>query len=122
MRPLPGLLAAETVSLTGSHIATVAVPWLVLVTTGSATRVGVVALAQTLPFVLAGVLGGALGDRTGPRRVAIAADVAGAVAVGLVPLLHLLGQLTFGRLVAAVAISGDQAEGGRPGAGLARCG
>ncbi|MCY1140188.1 MFS transporter [Actinoplanes sp. Pm04-4] len=106
MRPLPGLLAAETVSLAGSHIATVAVPWLVLVTTGSATRVGVVALAQTLPFVLAGVLGGALVDRTGPRRVAIAADVVSAITVGLIPLLHLFGQLTFGRLVATVAVSG----------------
>ncbi|WP_250038140.1 MFS transporter [Paractinoplanes maris] len=106
MRPLPGLLVAEGVSLAGSHVATVAVPWLVLVTTGSATRVGVVALAQTLPFVLAGMLGGALVDRTGPRRVAIAADVGSVVAVGAIPLLHLLGELTFGRLVAAVAIAG----------------
>ncbi|WP_250006069.1 MFS transporter [Actinoplanes sp. M2I2] len=106
MKPPAGLLTAEAVSLAGSHIATVAVPWLVLVTTGSATRVGVVALAQTLPFVLAGVLGGALVDRTSPRRVAIAADVAGAVAVSVIPVLHLLGQLTFGRLVAAVMIAG----------------
>ncbi|GAB2621112.1 putative drug antiporter protein precursor [Paractinoplanes abujensis] len=105
-RPLAGLLAAEAVSLTGSHIAAVAVPWLVLVTTGSATRVGVVALAQTLPFVLAGVLGGALVDRVGPRRVAVTADVASAIAVGLIPFLHGLGQLTFARLLTAVALAG----------------
>ncbi|MBM2617834.1 MFS transporter [Actinoplanes sp. LDG1-06] len=108
-RPLTGLLTAEAVSLTGSHIASVAVPWLVLVTTGSATRVGIVALAQTLPFVLAGIAGGALADRIGPRRVAVAADAASAVAVGVIPLLHLLGQLTFGRLVAAVAVAGTVA-------------
>ncbi|MGK5678489.1 MFS transporter [Actinoplanes sp. URMC 104] len=105
-RPLAGLLIAEAVSLAGSHIASVAVPWLVLVTTGSATRVGVVALAQTLPFVLAGALGGAVVDRTGPRWVAVAADVVSAVVVGLVPLLHLAGALTFGRLVLLVALAG----------------
>ncbi|GAA0456225.1 putative multidrug-efflux transporter [Paractinoplanes deccanensis] len=105
-RPLASLLAAESVSLAGSHISSVAVPWLVLTTTGSATRVGLVALAQALPFVLAGMLGGPLVDRLGARRVAIGADAAGAVVVGLVPLLHAGGLLSFGSLVAVVAVAG----------------
>ncbi|MEV4348310.1 MFS transporter [Actinoplanes sp. NPDC049596] len=105
-RPLASLLVAESVSLVGSHVSGIAVPWLVLTTTGSATRVGAVALAQTLPFVLAGMLGGPLVDRIGPRRVAIASDAASAAVVGLVPVLHLLGLLSFGPLVAIVAVAG----------------
>ncbi|XVU23958.1 MFS transporter [Actinoplanes sp. CA-054009] len=105
-RPLASLLAAEAVSLAGSHIAGLAVPWLVLTTTGSATRVGAVALAQTLPFVLAGMFGGPLVDRLGARRVAIVSDAASAAVVALVPLLHVLGLLSFGSLVAIVAVAG----------------
>lgn len=108
-RPLAGLLVAEAVSQTGSRVSNVAVPWLVLVTTGSATQVGVVALAQTLPTVLAGMFGGPLVDRAGPRRVAIAADTAGAAVIGLVPLLHLLGWLSLGPLIAVVAVAGTLA-------------
>jgi len=37
LRPLGGVLAAMAVSLTGTRISVVAVPWFVLVTTGSAT-------------------------------------------------------------------------------------
>ncbi|XVV11314.1 MFS transporter [Actinoplanes sp. CA-131856] len=105
-RPLASLLVAESVSLAGSHVSSVAVPWLVLTTTGSATRVGAVALAQTLPFVLAGMFGGPLVDRLGARRVAIFSDAASAVVVALVPLLHLLGLLSFGPLLAIVAVAG----------------
>ncbi|MFG1988540.1 MFS transporter [Actinoplanes sp. NPDC048988] len=105
-RPLASLLVAEAVSLAGSHVSSVAVPWLVLTTTGSATRVGAVALAQTLPFVLAGMFGGPLVDRLGARRVAIVSDAASAAVVALVPLLHVLGLLSFGPLVAIVAAAG----------------
>ncbi|MEU8813802.1 MFS transporter [Actinoplanes sp. NPDC048796] len=105
-RPLASLLVAEAVSLAGSHVSSVAVPWLVLTTTGSATRIGTVALAQTLPFVLAGMFGGPLVDRLGARRVAIVSDAASAAVVALVPLLHVLGLLSFGPLVAIVAAAG----------------
>ncbi|MGX6605516.1 MFS transporter [Micromonosporaceae bacterium Da 78-11] len=105
-RSLVSLLSAEAVSLTGSRIATVAVPWLVLTTTGSATRVGVVAFAQMLPVVLAGLLGGPLVDRVGPRRTAIGCDAGSAVLVGSIPLLYAADLLPFGRLVAIVAVAG----------------
>ncbi|WP_305787554.1 MFS transporter [Symbioplanes lichenis] len=106
MRPLPGLLVAEAVSMAGSRVSTVAVPWLVLTTTGSATRTGVVAFAQLLPFVLAGVVGGPLVDRLGIRRTAIGSDLASAITVGSVPLLQASGHLSYGMLVALMVAAG----------------
>ncbi|MDT5024838.1 MAG: hypothetical protein QOE61_1264, partial [Micromonosporaceae bacterium] len=69
-----GLMAAEAISLFGSRMTFVAIPWLVLVTTGSATRTGIVAFAEMLPYVLASAAGGPLVDRLGPRRAAIGMD------------------------------------------------
>lgn len=105
-RALPGLLAAEAVSLLGTRISMVALPWFVLVTTGSAARTGLVAFAEMLPYVLIGGLGGPLVDRVGARRVAISADTASTGLVGLIPLLHGLDLLGFPGLLALVAAAG----------------
>ena len=66
----------------------IAIPWLVLVTTGSATQTGLVAAAELTPLVIFKATGGPLVDRVGPRRMAITADPLSMVAVGLIPLLH----------------------------------
>ncbi|SFC89344.1 Major Facilitator Superfamily protein [Nocardioides terrae] len=110
MRPgtgaLVGFLTADAVSLTGTRVSQIAVPWLVLTTTGSASRTGVVAFAEMAPLVVAQVLGGPWIDRAGPRRVAVTFDVASGVAVGLVPLMYATGRLGFGLLVGLVALTG----------------
>ena len=49
LRPLGGVLAAMAVSLTGTRISVVALPWFVLVTTGSATQTGLVAFCERAP-------------------------------------------------------------------------
>lgn len=105
-RPLIGLLVAETISILGSRMTMVALPWLVLVTTGSAAQTGIVAAAEALPYVLAAGLGAPLIDRLGGRRVSVAADAASALVVGAVPLLADTGHLAFGALVALVLASG----------------
>lgn len=84
----------------------IAIPWFVLTTTGSATQTGLVAFAEMFPLVLTKVLGGPVIDRLGARRVAITCDVGSFLAVGLVPLLHALGWLTFPLLLAIVAVAG----------------
>jgi MFS family permease len=66
----------------------------------------VVALFQMGPLVIAKALGGPLIDRIGPRRVSIVCDSFSAVVVGLIPLLHFLGGLTFPVLLVLVAASG----------------
>lgn len=105
-RPLYGWLVSDAVSLTGTRISMIAIPWFVLTTTGSATQTGLVAFAEMLPLVLTKVLGGPVIDRLGARRVAITCDVGSFLTVGLVPVLHALGWLTFPLLLAIVALAG----------------
>lgn len=104
--PLVGLLVAEGISLIGSRMSMVALPWFTLVITGSAARTGVVAFAEMLPYVLACALGGPLIDRFGARRTSVVADSASAAVVAAVPLLHLAGALGFGTLTGLVAVAG----------------
>ncbi len=105
-RPLYGWLTADAISLTGTRISMVAIPWFVLTTTGSPTQTGLVAFAEMFPLVLCKVLGGPLIDRLGARRVAITCDLGSFVVVGLVPILHAIGVLTFPLLLALVAMAG----------------
>jgi MFS family permease len=104
--PLYGWLAAEAISITGTRVSMIALPWLVLTTTGSATKTGLVALAEMLPLVLLQVLGGPVIDRFGPRRVSIACDVASVAVVGLIPLLHAADALSFVGFLGLVAAAG----------------
>jgi MFS family permease len=104
--PLVALYAANAVSLTGNVAALVAIPWFVLQTTGSATKTGVTAFAALLPVVLSGLFGGALVDRLGYRRTSVIADVASALAVAAIPLLHSTIGLEFWQLVVLVFVGG----------------
>ncbi len=104
--PLYGWLTAECISLLGTRVSMIAIPWLVLTTTGSATQTGLVAFAEITPMVLLKAVGGPLVDRVGPRRMAITVDLLSFVVVGLIPLLHHTGALTFPVLLGLVAVAG----------------
>ena len=104
--PLYGWLSAEALSLTGTRVSMIAIPWFVLTTTGSATQTGLVAFAELAPMVLLKALGGPVIDRIGARRVAISCDLASVVVVGLIPVLHAAGMLSFPTLLALVALAG----------------
>src|SRR4051794_31329103 len=86
-RQLTGLLAAEVVSTLGSEMTAVALPWLVLITTGSATRTGAVLAAQFAGMALLGLWGGQLATRLGARTMMLVSDLARAGLMVLVPLL-----------------------------------
>lgn len=105
-RGLYGVLAAHAVALTGTRVSAIALPWFVLVSTDSVTKTGVVAFCEMAPYVVVKGLTGPLVDRVGPRRVSIVADVISAAAIGAVPVLHALGLLHFGVLLALVAVVG----------------
>ncbi|GAB3685537.1 MFS transporter [Angustibacter aerolatus] len=105
-RPAVALLGAYAVSLVGSRLSMVALPLFVLLTTGSATRTGLVAMAETAPYALSTALAGPVTDRVGTRRVSIASDVASALVVGAIPLLHATGHLTFTALLVLCALAG----------------
>jgi len=78
------LFAGQVVSLLGSNLTVVAVPYQVYRETHSSLWVGLASLIQ-LPFLIAGSLwGGALGDRIDQRTLMIASSFfQGAVSVGL---------------------------------------
>ncbi|MFD6431666.1 MFS transporter [Streptomyces venezuelae] len=106
LRPLAGVLAALLVAHSGTRISAIAIPWFVLVTTGSATQTGLVAFCEMGPYVVAKAFAGPLVDRAGPRRISWIADVVSAAAALLIPLLHAEGLLSFGGLLALVAVIG----------------
>jgi MFS family permease len=87
-RPLYALYVADAISLVGNAVALLAVPWFVLVTTGSAALTGLAVFFNFLPAVLAAFFGGVIVDRLGFRTTSVAADVASAAAVAAIPLLH----------------------------------
>ncbi|WP_333736504.1 MFS transporter [Streptomyces sp. IBSBF 2806] len=106
LRPLGGVLAAMVVSLTGTRISVVALPWFVLVTTGSATQTGLVAFCEMTPYVVVKAFTGPLVDRIGARVVSWTTDLASATAAAAVPLLHVLDLLSFPLLLVLVALIG----------------
>ncbi|MFE3552257.1 MFS transporter [Streptomyces kronopolitis] len=106
LRALGGLLAAMAVSLTGTRVSAIALPWFVLATTGSPTRTGLVAFCEMAPYVLVKALTGPLVDRAGARVVSWSTDLVSATAAGTVPLLHALDLLSLPLLLPLVALIG----------------
>jgi hypothetical protein len=101
-RGLRPLLAAQIVSGVGSQMTFLALPWFVLVTTGSAARMGVVLGVELLPVALLGIPSGALITRIGARRTLILCDAGRAPLMLAIPLVHHAGRLTFTLLLVLV--------------------
>lgn len=105
-RPAYGLLVASAVSVAGTRMSVVAVPWFVLQTTGDALLTGVTAFVEMGALVTARVLGGPLVDRMGLRVTSAGGDLIAGLVLGLVPLLHAAGLLGFPALLALIGIAG----------------
>lgn len=105
-RPVLALLTAQVVSVTGSQMTWLALPWFVLVTTGSPTRMGVVLAVQLLPVALLGIPSGSLVARIGARQTMVIGDAARAPLMCSIPLLHSAGVLSFPLLLAIVFLFG----------------
>lgn len=95
---------AEAASTLGIQMATIALPWFVLVTTGSAEQMAIVIAAELIPLAIVGAIAGRLVASAHPVTVMVASDaVRGAVLVAIVVLLE-LGLLGFPALIALVAL------------------
>jgi MFS family permease len=101
-RRILALLCAETVSTSGSEMTWLAVPWFVLATTGSPTRMGFVVAAGVAGAALFGLPGGAVLARLGARRTMLIADACRAPLVLAVPVLHWTGGLSYPLLLGLV--------------------
>lgn len=100
--PFYAILGANAISMHGNALAQLALPWFVLATTGSAAKTGLAAFAGLLPLIISAFFGGAIVDRLGHKRASVIADLASMVTVALIPLLHGLGLLNFGLLLALI--------------------
>jgi MFS family permease len=104
--PILALLSANAISLVGSTLTMIALPWFVLQTTGSAAMTGLAGFFTFLPAFIAGIFGGALVDRFGYKRISIVADLISGVGIALIPLLHQTVGLAFWQLLALVFLGG----------------
>ncbi len=87
--PVFTILFAALMAGTGNGISMVAFPWLVLQRNGSALDASIVAMAGTLPLLVATLIAGAAVDYLGRRRVSMISDGLSALSVAAVPVLAL---------------------------------
>jgi MFS family permease len=66
----------QMVSMTGNQMQVVADAWLILKLTNTSFSLGILAVAQFLPFTLLGLLAGVVVDRSDPQRLLIATQCA----------------------------------------------
>lgn len=105
-REVAALLVVSALASTGTRVMAIAVPWFVLVSTGSAAKTGLAAAVELAPYVVVKALTGPLVDRLGQRRVSVVADLASALPIAAVPVLHQAGALAFPVLLVLVGVAG----------------
>lgn len=99
------IVAAEMVSSIGSSMTVLALPWFVLVTTGSATKLGLALGIGSIPFVTLPLFAGSLIARIGARQTMVVSDAARFPLLAAIPALHSLDVLSFPLLVVLVALT-----------------
>jgi MFS family permease len=104
--PIAALVAAEIVSILGSRMTYLALPWFVLVTTGSAAKMSLVLAVEILPMAIFGIPSGMLVERLGARTTMLVCDAARAPLLLALPILHAAGILHFSILLALVFLLG----------------
>jgi predicted MFS family arabinose efflux permease len=100
------IVVAELVSVLGTRMTYLALPWFVLVTTGSPGKMSLVLAAEMLPMALLGIPSGTLVQRLGARTTMLVSDFARAPLLAAIPILHAVGALSFGLLLALVFVLG----------------
>jgi MFS family permease len=108
-RSFLALVSGRTVSLLGNGLAGIAVTFAVLDLTGSATDLGLVLAARSLPMAVLLLLGGVIADRLPRHVVLVAANLLCAVTQALAASLLLTGTATVAALVAIEAVNGAAA-------------
>ncbi len=105
-RELALFLAGRVASLLGSSMAPVAVSFAILAQHGTATQLGEVLAAQSVPLVAFLLIGGGLADRWGRRMVMVVADLMRVAAQGSLGCWILLGHPPLWAFASAEAVVG----------------
>ena len=98
-RSLIGLITAELVSLTGSAMTFVALPFFVYVTTHSTAKMGWVLAAEMLPIAIFGIPAGTVISKLGAKKTMLVSDAARGPLMLVIPILHHYGDLSFAALL-----------------------
>ncbi len=99
-------IAGQAVSLTGTWMQMAAQAWLVLSITGSATALGAVVAAQTLPVLLLGPYGGVVADRVDKQKLMVVLQSAMGVQALVLGLLTVMGAVQVWEVAALAALLG----------------
>lgn len=84
VRPFRNYFIGQTLSIIGTGIQVMALTWLVLKLTNSASQLGIMIALQTVPLLILGGWAGNIADRVDNRRVLVAVSIAaGAMAAAL---------------------------------------
>jgi MFS family permease len=105
-RGVRALVAAETITMAGSQMTWLVLPWFVLTTTGSPAKTSLVVAAEMAPVAVFGLASGMVTARLGSRRTFLVCDAARALTLATIPTLHALGELSFSVLLALVFATG----------------
>lgn len=102
-------LSSITLAVLGQSIAAIALPLLVLTTTGSILGTGAVAAATAIPGLLTGLFMGVVIDRINRRTASILSDLISAAAIAALPIIDLVTGLSIGwfMLLGAISTFGD---------------
>ena len=85
------LFGAQAVSVLGDRMVAIALAFAVIELGGSASEIGLVLAARTLPMVLTLLIGGVVADRISRRAVMVAADLARLLTQGAIAVLLISG-------------------------------
>jgi MFS family permease len=106
--------ASRAVNLCGTTMAPIALAFAVLEVEDSASALGQVLAARSVPLVLFLVVGGVLADRLGRKRMIQAANAASALSQGLAAYLVITGQAELWHLIAIEAVNGTSSAASFP--------
>lgn len=104
--PLIALFIAFLVSVLGTSMTALAIPWLVLTTTGSPGRTGLVLFVQIAPYVTMLAMGGPFVDRLGAHRVVWAGNLFAGAVISVIPVLYATGNLSLPALAVLAGAAG----------------
>jgi MFS family permease len=100
------LWVGDAVSTLGSQVSLVAFPLLVLATTHSPAKAGLVGFSNQVPVLVLYLPAGVLVDRRDRRTIMVTSSLVGGLALASVPLALGLGGLPFGQILVVAFIAG----------------
>jgi MFS family permease len=102
------LWGGEVISTLGSQISLIAFPLLVLATTHSAVRAGLVGFANQVPVLAFYLPAGVLVDRHDRRVIMAVSSVVGGLALASVPVAIAIGTISFAQILIVAALAGTR--------------